>query len=161
LTSGDRAIADLSSDSPAMFFLKKLPRFSLALMLVTYFNLGWTLSESHSEWWIWVAISLLILSIAEALAAPWSLIRTFLVRWLRSDFRAFVTVMSGAFFAVVLLSWIEVSSQGLILVVAACIARLDLQTGLFRPWQDFLILAFVALVGLSLGGTVHYLLLDR
>lgn len=134
-----------------MFFIRQLPRLSLALLLVTYFNFGWVLSQADAPMWVWVLATLFILLIAEALAAPWSIIRTVSVRWLKSDARAFFTVLLGAFFLVIFLSWLKISAHVLLLFVAACIARLDLQSGTFRPWQDFLILSIVAASGLSLG----------
>jgi hypothetical protein len=141
-----------------MLFIKELPRLSLSLLWVTYFNFGWTLSEGRSPWWVWFISVLLTFLMAEALAAPWSLIRTISVRWLKSDYRTFFTVMLGAFFLVVFLAWLDISAYGLALLVSASIARLDLQTGPFRPWQDFLILFFVATLGLVMGWGTHFLL---
>ncbi|MCT7976893.1 hypothetical protein [Laspinema olomoucense] len=134
-----------------MFFIKALPRLSLLLLAGTYCNFGWTLATAESPWWVWVLSIVFIFLMAEALAAPWSIIRTISVRWLKSDYRTFFTVLLGAFFLVVFLSWLDISAYGLALLVSAAIARLDLQTGPFRPWQDFLILFVVATLGLSLG----------
>lgn len=141
-----------------MFFIKALPRLSLMLLCMTYFNFGWTLATARSPLWLWVLSIVLTFLMAEALAAPWSIIRTFSVRWLKSDYRTFFTVLLGAFFLVVFLSWLDISAYGLALLVSAAIARLDLQTGPFRPWQDFLILFIVATLGLSLGWGLYFLL---
>ena len=141
-----------------MFFIKALPRLSLTLLVLTYFNFGWTLATAQSPLWVWILSIVLTFLMAEALAAPWSIIRTFSVRWLKSDYRTFFTVMLGAFFLVVFLSWLDISAYGLVLFVSAAIARLDLQTGPFSPWQDFLILFVVATLGLSLGWGLYLLL---
>lgn len=141
-----------------MFFIKALPRLSLTLLALTYFNFGWTLAQAQAPLWVWVLSIVLTFLMAEALAAPWSIIRTFSVRWLKSDYRTFFTVLLGAFFLVVFLSWLDISAYGLALLVSAAIARLDLQTGPFRPWQDFLILFVVATLGLSLGWVLYLIL---
>lgn len=140
-----------------MGFIRKLPLLSFTLLLVSYFNFGWVLSEAGAEWWVWLISTLAILLMAEALAAPWSIIRTVSVQWLKSDFRAFFTVMMAAFLFVLFLSTLHISAHGLILFVAASIARLDLQKGgNFQAWQDFVILAVVAICGLILGwGSYH------
>ncbi len=140
-----------------MFFIKALPRLSLTLVGITYFNFGWTLATAQAPLWVWVLSMVFTFLMAEALAAPWSIIRTFSVRWLKSDYRTFFTVLLGAFFLVVFLSWLHISAYGLALFVSAAIARLDLQTGPFRPWQDFLILFVVATLGLSLGWGLYFL----
>lgn len=140
------------------FFIKALPRLSLTLLGITYFNFGWTLATAQSPLWLWVLSIVLTFLMAEALAAPWSIIRTFSVRWLKSDYRTFFTVLLGAFFLVVFLSWLDISTYGLALLVSAAIARLDLQTGPFRPWQDFVILFVVATLGLSLGWGLYLIL---
>ncbi|HEY9838712.1 MAG TPA: hypothetical protein V6D27_17655, partial [Vampirovibrionales bacterium] len=139
-------------------FIKALPRLSLLLLAATYFNFGWTLATAQAPWWVWVVSTILTFLMAEALAAPWSIIRTFSVRWLKSDYRTFFTVLLGAFFLVVFLSWLNISAYGLALLVSAAIARLDLQTGPFSPWQDFLILFVVATLGLSLGWVMYLIL---
>ncbi|MGL5193430.1 MAG: hypothetical protein ACRC8Y_07480 [Chroococcales cyanobacterium] len=141
-----------------MFFIKALPRLSLTLLVLTYFNFGWTLATAQAPLWVWVLSMVFTFLMAEALAAPWSIIRTFSVRWLKSDYRTFFTVMLGAFFLVVFLSWLDISAYGLALFVSAAIARLDLQTGPFSPWQDFLILFVVATLGLSLGWGLYFIL---
>ncbi|MBO0349164.1 hypothetical protein J0895_08620 [Phormidium pseudopriestleyi FRX01] len=141
-----------------MFFIKALPRLSLTLLAVTYFNFGWTLANAKSPLWVWVLSIIFTFLMAEVLAAPWSIIRTFSVRWLKSDYRTFFTVLLGAFFLVVFLSWLDISTYGLVLLVSASIARLDLQTGPFRPWQDFVILFVVATLGLSLGWAIYLIL---
>ncbi|MCT7962083.1 hypothetical protein NG791_15535 [Laspinema sp. D1] len=140
-----------------MLFFKNLPRLSLLLLALTYFNFGWRLATTQSPLWVWVLSVILTFLMAEALAAPWSIIRTFSVRWLKSDYRTFFTVMSGAFFLVIFLSWLHISAYGLALFVSAAMARLDLQTGPFRPWQDFLILFVVATLGLSLGWGLYFI----
>lgn len=140
-----------------MFFIRQLPRLSLSLLMVTYFNFGWVLSESEASWWIWVLSIVFTFLLAEALAAPWSIIRTFSTRWLKSDYRAFFSVLLGAFLLVVFLSWFDISAHGLLLFVAASIARLDLQTGTYRAWQDFVILSVFAAIGLALGGGIYQL----
>lgn len=138
----------------------KLPLTSLLLLLFTYGVFGWlvatdaqrndldTLSELSSLLWLdGVIISLLALS----LAAPFQAIQNFYTSWMKSDTKAFFTVILGAFMAVVILRWIEVFLRIVVLLSAGALVRLDLQTAGYSKWQSFAILLVVSLMGFGLG----------
>lgn len=136
--------------------LRKLPWLSISLLLVTYINFGWILAKADVTWWQWGLSGALTLLIAEALASPWSLLRNVLYRWLKSDMRAFISAMVGAFFAVILLTWLHLSAHGILLVASGALVRLDAQRAQLRNWQAFLIMTVISASGLALGGFGYY-----
>ncbi|MDY6939262.1 MAG: hypothetical protein SWY16_16550 [Cyanobacteriota bacterium] len=136
--------------------ISKRPWLSASLLLATYANFGWILAKADATWWQWVLSAVLTLLIAEALASPWSLLRNVLYRWLKSDMRAFISAMVGAFFAVILLTWLHISAHAILLVAAGGLVRLDAQRAQLRNWQSFAILTVVSGVGLALGGFGYY-----
>lgn len=140
-----------------MLLLKKIPWLSLTLLLITYSALGWLVYASESLWYVLLSAALVILS-AEILAAPVSLFRNLVTSALRSDTVAFVFVFTLAFAITVLLSWIYIVVRALILIAAELLAKLDLQTNGFTPWQAFWILSGVSLVGFGLGWVTHHAL---
>lgn len=149
-----------------MLFINKLPLASLSLLLFAYGVFGWlvgndaqkdnltTLSGISSVLWLDGAIILLI---ALTLAAPFKLIQNLYTSWMKSDTKAFFAVILGAFLAVVILHWIDVSAHILLLLSAGALVRLDLQTTGYSKWQAFGVLVFVSLVGFGLGLIGHQL----
>lgn len=131
--------------------MKKLPRTSLLLLLCTYSVFGWLITTSDHSGLIWLMGAAYILLITSALTAPWELIKGFYANFLQSDSRAFVSVIVGAFVAVVIMHWIEVFFRILVLISASALARLDLQTESYSKWQAFGILLVVSLMGFGLG----------
>jgi len=148
-----------------MLALKKLPLFSLAILLVTYSILGWRLSRVHSLWFTglgvpssWVILLLVVagaLLIAISLTSALPIVTDIIGFTLKSDTRAFLVVSVGAFLTVLIICWLPVFAHILIVVSANSLARLDLQTLRFSQWQAFLILSIVSLAGLGLGWVAH------
>jgi hypothetical protein len=144
-----------------MLFVKKLPWASLLLLVFTYGVFGWLIAADTRKlgltslpnipWWLWLMGSAYSLLIALALTAPLAVIRSFFGSWLQSDTRAFISVVVGAFVAVVLLCWLEVVIRILVLLSAAALVRLDLQTAGYGEWQAFGILAIASITGFGLG----------
>ncbi len=156
--------------------MKKLPWTSLLLVLCTYAVFGWLISAEapdlakaaadgyslttpspETSWLFWVMGGVYILLIASALAAPFRMIQTFYTSWLQSDTRAFISVIVGAFVAVVFLNWFNLFIRILVLISASALARLDLQTAGYNKWQAFRILVVVPLVGFSIGILAQHL----
>lgn len=153
-----------------MLFVKKLPWASLFLFLFTYGVFGWLISNetridglaailalSGSLW----LISSVILLGALTLTAPFKIIQIFYTSWLKSDTRAFLSVILGAFVAVIIISSIEISIRVLLLLAAGGLVRLDLQTSGYSKWQSFTILVVVSIIGFSLGVIAHQLLAPK
>jgi hypothetical protein len=141
-----------------MSFLRpptQLPWLSAFLLSIAYAIWGWTLAETHAPLWVWgVGISLTLL-FAEALASPWSWIRNSIFRWLANDTRAFISAICGAFLSVVILTWLNITTQVILLVAAGLLVRLDAQQARVKDWQAFFILVAVSAIGLALGGFAH------
>jgi hypothetical protein len=141
-----------------MWLIKKLPWASLLLLIFTYGLFGWVISATDSSTWLWLMGASYILLIALALAAPFTLMKTFYTSWLKSDTRAFLSVIVGAFVAVLIVTWIEVFVRILVLLSAGALVRLDLQTAGYNEWQCFSILVMVSLTGFGLGILTQYLI---
>lgn len=151
-----------------ILFVKKLPWASLLLLLFTYGLFGWLiaaedrkltkdwLSDISLVFWLMGVIYTLLITLA--LTAPFALIRNFYSSWLKSDTRAFISIIIGSFFAVIILKWIEVFIRILVLISAAALVRLDLQTAGYRRWQAVGILLAVSLIGFYLGVITYQLI---
>ncbi len=150
-----------------MLFVKKLPWASLLLLLFTYGVFGWLIStEAQSKGLdslpelsrlIWL-IGGVILLLALTLTAPFKVIQGFYTGWLKSDTKAFFSVILGAFIAVIIINWIQISIRILVLLSAGALVRLDLKTAGYSKWQSFGILIVVSLAGFSLGIVSNQLL---
>lgn len=134
-----------------MLFVKKLPWASLLLLVFTYGLFGWLVSATDISLLLWLMGAVYVLLIALALTAPFGLIRSFYTSWLQSDTRAFLSVIFGALVAVVVINWLAIFIRILVLVSAAALVRLDLQTAGYTKWQAFGILLTVSLAGFGLG----------
>ncbi|HAG83370.1 MAG TPA: hypothetical protein DCL61_20050 [Cyanobacteria bacterium UBA12227] len=140
-----------------MTVVKKLPWSSLLLLVATNSVFGWLIAASElnddaaTPWFLWVMGAFYILLIALALAAPLTLIQTLYGGWLKSDTRALISVIFGAFVAVLILCWINIFIRILVLVSAGALVRLDLQVADYRGWEAFGILAVFSLSGYCVG----------
>jgi hypothetical protein len=141
-----------------MWFIRKLPWASLLLLVFTYGLFGWLISATDRSIWLWLMGASYILLIALALTAPFTLVKTFYTSWLKSDTRAFLSVIVGAFVAVLIVTWIEVFVRILVLLSAGALVRLDLQTSGYNEWQCFSILVIISLTGFGLGILTQYLI---
>ncbi|MGQ4647750.1 hypothetical protein [Lyngbya aestuarii] len=141
-----------------MQFWTKLPWITLLLLLFTNGVFGWLISASEVSWWWWLMGGVLVFLIAVALTAPVNLVRGFVETWLKSDNRAFVTVIIGSFLAVIVLGSLHIFIRFLVLFCAGLLARLDLQTAGYGDLQAFGVIAIFTLTGFSLGLTMQQLL---
>lgn len=139
-----------------MSFEKKFPWLSIILLLFAYYNMGWVLQASAAPWWLWLALAIFLLIVIEILAFPVSLFRNLFNKWLSSDTRAFFVVILLAFLSVVFLTWIHISAVALLLVAAATLARLDLQTAAISEFKAFFILSIFSFSGLGLGALANW-----
>jgi hypothetical protein len=148
--------------------VKKLPWASLLLLLFTYGLFGWFIAAGERKlthellsdisllmWLMGAAYTLLI---ALALTAPFTLMRKFYSSWLKSDTRAFLSIIVGAFVAVVIINWLPVFIRILVLIAAVALVRLELQTAGYSKWQAFGILFGVSQIGFCLGVIANQLI---
>jgi hypothetical protein len=161
---------------------KKFPWLSLLLVLLSYAVFGWFVAQasiSWSEWiveqgkeWGWLIedesayliVELLgaglILLIAIALAAPIALVTIFFGSWLKSETKAWISILGWAFAAVFIIRWITYFIRFLVLICAALLGRLELQSAGYNDWQTFVILALICLGGFS-GGVLIFMQLGQ
>ncbi len=69
-----------------------------------------------------------------------------------------MSVILGAFVAVIIINWIEVFIRILVLISAGALVRLDLQTAGYSNGQAFGIIVSVSLSGFGLGVLANQLL---
>lgn len=138
--------------------MQKNSWLSLTLLFVTYFVFGWKLSEfdvpPHVTWFLAIA-SILVLAVA--LSFPLKDTKALIMQWFSSDFGAFVSIIVGAFVAVVVVTWMHLFATCLVLTSAVALARLDIQLSGWKNWQSFAVLATISLIGLGLGGAIEFL----
>lgn len=140
------------------WLLKKSPYISIALMAITHINLGLILVQVSAPWWQWAIAIGFILIIAEILASPWSVIKTVVYHWLKSDIGSFFTAMITSFFVIVVLSWFNISTYGILIIVSNALARIELQNGQLNSFQEFLSLSSISIFSLLLGAAMGQLL---
>ncbi|MGK7872035.1 MAG: hypothetical protein AB4426_01580 [Xenococcaceae cyanobacterium] len=156
-----------------MSWLKKFPWLSLTLLLLTYSLFGWWLSESNTSLTMWLiekgrgfgwlleeeivsgiihllAVALIAL-ISIALTAPITLMTIFFQSSLESDRKAFFSVFVWAFVFVLIICLINYFVRLLVMLAAAILARLELQTAGYNEWQAFAIIVIVCLTGFGFG----------
>ena len=137
--------------------MKKNSWVSLTLLFVTYFTLGWKLSEfdvsPHLTWFLAIASILLF---AIALSFPMRNTKALVRRWFSSDIGAFLSITVGAFVAVVVFAWLHLFATCLLLISAGVLARLDIQIAGWKNWRAFVILSTISLAGVGLGGAIEF-----
>ena len=137
--------------------MKKNSWVSLTLLFVTYFTLGWQLSEfdvpPHLTWFLALA-SILVLDIV--LSFPMRKTKALIRGWFSSDMGAFLAISVGAFVAVVVFAWLHLLAPSLLLISAGVLARLDIQISGWKNWRAFVILTTISLGGVGLGGAIEF-----
>lgn len=147
--------------------------FSLLLLLLTYGAEGWmygswinrfleqkTLLDSFTEFTRFgiaygVAVAGIVLLVF-VFTSPVSLMTVGLNRWLKSDYRAFLSIFMGAFAFAVLVQRVDYFARFLVLVAAVFLLKLDLQLSGCRRWLCSLILTILCWLGFSGGILAFY-----
>ena len=137
--------------------MKKKSWVSLTLLFVSYFTLGWKLTEfdvpPHQTWFLALA-SILVLDIF--LSFPMRNTKALIRGWFSSDMGAFLAIILGAFLAVVVFAWLHLFATCLLLISAGVLARLDIQISGWKNWPTFVILTTISLGGVALGGAIEF-----
>ncbi|AFZ12683.1 hypothetical protein Cri9333_1798 [Crinalium epipsammum PCC 9333] len=139
--------------------MKKLPRASLALLLLTYITFGWLLYAWTLSWRVWLLTAFFAVVVALALTFPLRSIQIFFAGALKTDTRALIFILAISFLAVALLTWFQTFVRVLVLLSSGLLARLDLHNADFKVIPTFAIMTIVSLVGLGLGLLVHHWLI--
>ena len=137
--------------------MKKKSWVSLTLLFVSYFTLGWKLTEfdvpPHLTWFLALA-SIFVLAIV--LSFPMRNTKALIRGWFSSDMGAFLSIIVGAFLAVVIFAWLHLFATCLLLISAAALARLDIQISGGKNWRAFVVLTTISLAGVGLGGAIEF-----
>ena len=137
--------------------MKKNSWLSLTLLFVTYFTLGWKLSQfdipPHMTWFFAIAA---VLVLAIVLSFPLRDTKTAIRQWFSSDYGAFISIILGALVAVIVVTWLHLFATALVLISAGTLARLDIQLSGWTNWRAFAVLATISLTGVGLGGAIEF-----
>lgn len=101
----------------------------------------------------WILISSL------AFISPLTSFSSFISRWFRSDTVAFMTIVTIAGMAAVILYWLHVFLQILTILAADALARIDIQAAGMNGIQAFWLLVLVSLTGLITGWILNIFLI--
>jgi hypothetical protein len=160
-----------------MSWLKKFPWLSLLLVLLTYAVFGWFVASESENWrnwlleqgksWNWgfeegayqifihVVATFAIISISLILTAPIAMMTYILGSWMGSDAKAILSILVWSFVFVLMIRWFEYFIRFLVLLSAAILGRLELQTLGYNKWQTFTLLTLLCLLGFALGVFAH------
>jgi hypothetical protein len=156
-----------------MIARKKIPWLALGLALLAYGVFGWAVAESSTVWseeiveqgkaWgliiddeyasaiIDLLAVALIIAIAVCLTAPIALVTIFFGIWLKSETKAWISILIWAFAVVFILRWINYFVRFLVLLSANLLGRLEFHSAGYNSWQTFVILTLACLGGFGLG----------
>jgi hypothetical protein len=101
----------------------------------------------------WILVSSL------AFISPLTNFSSFISRWFKSDVVAFLTIVTIAGMAAVILYWLHVFLQILTILAADALARIDIQTAGMSGIQAFWLLVLVSLTGLITGWLLNVFLM--
>jgi hypothetical protein len=81
---------------------------SLSLLFMAYFVLGWKLSAFEAPLKISVPVSVTcILLLCIAFSFPLKDIKALIMKWFSTDMGAFISIISAAFVAVIVVTWLH------------------------------------------------------
>ncbi len=138
--------------------IKRLPWISLALLILTYTNLGWVTYQASYSLIHWVLLVIAILFLTGSFTTPWSQISDFFHVLLKSNLRYFGLTLLGAFLLFLVLAKFRIFLDILVIIAATMLARLDFQGAGFKERLAFGIIFIFSLFGLGLGVILHILI---
>lgn len=141
--------------SPRMTIATKAPWLSLVLVLMAYCTFGWFIYPPHYSGFRWLFAVAFAIIVTALLTTPQRSLRARLLSWTVSSVGSFVIVVCLAFLSAVVLYMAHVFIHILLSVAASMLARLDLQTAGYKPWQAFWILSIFSLGGLMMGWALN------
>jgi len=124
---------------------------SLIMMILAYGVFGWLMFTFLGSPWSPIVGAACIVLLMIALTLPLQSFQAWLDKWLQSKLRAAITLILGAFTAVLVISWLHISIHILVLLAAALLVRIELIGQGVSKGKIFLILIFLALGSYSLG----------
>lgn len=141
-----------------MSILKKVPWFSLALVLLSYSTLGWVISETQAPWFVWLVVVVAILLMVVSLTTPWSRLAEFYSILLKSNIKSFCVAVLAAFLLFIMLAWFRVFLDTLLILSATILVRIDFQVAGLSQWLVFCFTSIFSLAGLATGALIYKLI---
>lgn len=142
-----------------MLLTQQFPWLTFSLLLLAYGACGWTLAEYGFGWPIWLAVGVCVLFLVLFLTLPLQPYRTWIARRIRDEpgfIMSILTVTILSLVGVLLLIRTQVFAYTCMLVAAALLVRLDLQTHHRSDRRALLILSSGVAMGLGLGWAAHH-----
>jgi hypothetical protein len=140
-----------------MLVLKRIPWFSLALVLLSYSTLGWVISETKSPWFVWLIVVVAILLLLVCLTTSWSKIADYYNVFFKSNIRTFGITVLAAFLFFMMIAWFRVFLNTLLILSASILVKIDFQSSGFKEGLAFWFISVFSLLGLAAGALFHHL----
>jgi hypothetical protein len=141
-----------------MSILKKIPWFSLTLVLLSYSTLGWMIFEEKVHWYVWaITVATIILSLI-FVTNPWLKINDYPSVLLKSNAKTFGVSILAAFLFFLMIAWFRVFLDTLLILCATILAKIDFQAVAIKPKLAFVCTSVFSILGLGLGALInHYI----
>ncbi|MDD1416552.1 hypothetical protein MEN41_18615 [Dolichospermum sp. ST_con] len=141
-----------------MSILKKIPWFSLILVLLSYSTLGWLIFEEKAPWYVRLITVVTILLSLICITNPWLKLDDYSQIFFKSNARTFGMAILAAFLFFLMIAWFRVFLDTLLIICATILARLDFQAVSLKPALAFGCIFSCSLIGLGLGALInHYI----
>lgn len=134
-----------------MAFLKRLPWFSLILLLLTYTTFGWVLSRSRTQPILWLAVAIAIVIFIAILTIPLSKMADYSVSLFRSNLRSFGIAVLGAFLFFLIMARFRLFLDTLVIIAVTMLVKIDFQAAGFSQILAFWLIVAFSFAGLALG----------
>ncbi|MEA5618612.1 hypothetical protein VB711_12305 [Cronbergia sp. UHCC 0137] len=141
-----------------MLIFRKIPWFSLMLVMLSYTTLGWVISETKPQWFVWLVVVVVILLVLLILTTPWSKLARYYSSFLKSNTRSFGVTILAAFLFFVMIAWFRVFLDALLILSASILVKIDFQKADLTESLAFWFASIFSLAGLGVGAVIHHLI---
>lgn len=131
--------------------VRRFPWLSASLLFFAYAIFSKLIITTSYLWSSILSAAMLGVVLAIILMHPLTSSQKMLKKWFRSDTVAFLTLLTIAAFASILLTWFKIFVPIIMVLCAEALVRIDLQTAEFNQFQALAVLVIVAWMGLGLG----------
>ncbi|MTJ51567.1 hypothetical protein FJR38_02135 [Anabaena sp. UHCC 0253] len=138
-----------------MSILKKIPWFSLTLVLLSYSTLGWVIFEEKAHWYIWLITVVTILLSLICVTNPWLKLNQCFSILFKSNARTFGVTVLAALLFFLMIAWFRVFLDTLLILCATILAKIDFQSVGLNPALAFGCTFLCSLLGLALGAFLN------
>jgi hypothetical protein len=139
-----------------MSILKKIPWFSLTLILLSYSTLGWIIFEEKAPWYVRLITAVTILLSLILLTNPWLKLDDYSHIFFKSNARTFLVAILAAFLFFLMIAWFRVFLDTLLILSATILAKIDFQAVGLKPALAFGCISFCSLLGLGIGALINH-----